>query len=48
VKAAGGVRDLDALLQMRALGVSRVGASRTKDILAECQQRLEKAVGTGR
>ena len=27
VKAAGGVRDLDALLQVRALGVTRVGAS---------------------
>jgi len=43
VKAAGGVRDLDKLLEMRALGVSRVGASRTKDILGECQRRLESA-----
>ena len=48
VKAAGGVRDLDMLLEIRALGVSRVGASRTKDILAECRRRLEKAAGTGR
>ena len=48
VKAAGGVRDLDKLLEIRALGVSRVGASRTKDILAECQRRLERAAGTGR
>lgn len=41
VKAAGGVRDLDALLKVRELGVSRVGASRTADILDECQRRLQ-------
>lgn len=40
VKAAGGVRDLDALLAVRELGVTRVGASRTKDMLDECKQRL--------
>ncbi len=40
VKAAGGVRDLDALLAVRALGVTRVGASRTADILDECRRRL--------
>lgn len=40
VKAAGGVRDLDALLAVRALGVSRVGASRTKEMLDECRKRL--------
>lgn len=40
VKAAGGVRDLDALLAVRAIGVSRVGASRTKEILDECRRRL--------
>jgi deoxyribose-phosphate aldolase len=40
VKAAGGVRDLDRLLEVRALGVTRVGASRTKDILDECKRRL--------
>jgi deoxyribose-phosphate aldolase len=40
VKAAGGVRTLDALLEVRALGVSRVGASRTAEILDECRQRL--------
>jgi deoxyribose-phosphate aldolase len=40
VKAAGGVRDLDALLAIRALGVTRCGASRTKDILDECRRRL--------
>ncbi len=40
VKAAGGVRDLDRLLEVRALGVSRVGASKTKDILDECRRRV--------
>jgi len=40
VKAAGGVRDLDTLLKVRELGVSRVGASRTADILNECRRRL--------
>jgi deoxyribose-phosphate aldolase len=39
VKAAGGVRTLDALLEVRALGVSRVGASRTAEILDECRKR---------
>ena len=36
VKAAGGIRDLDKLLEVRALGVTRVGASRTGEILDEC------------
>ena len=40
VKAAGGVRTLDGLLEVRALGVTRVGASRTVDILDECKRRL--------
>jgi deoxyribose-phosphate aldolase len=40
VKAAGGIRDLDALLEVRALGVTRVGASRTTDILDTCKLRL--------
>jgi deoxyribose-phosphate aldolase len=40
VKAAGGVRDLDTLLQVRALGVSRVGASRTREILDDCRKQL--------
>ena len=40
VKAAGGVRTLDALLEVRALGVTRVGATRTIDILEECKRRL--------
>lgn len=40
VKAAGGIRDLDALLAVRDLGVSRVGATRTESILEECRKRL--------
>jgi deoxyribose-phosphate aldolase len=40
VKAAGGVRDLDKLLEVRALGVTRVGATRTADMLEECKRRL--------
>ena len=40
VKAAGGIRTLDALLEVRALGVSRVGATRTTEMLDECRQRL--------
>ncbi len=40
VKAAGGIRDLDALLAVRAIGVSRVGATRTEAMLEECRKRL--------
>ena len=42
VKAAGGVRTFDRLLAVRALGVSRVGATATKAILDECRARLER------
>ena len=42
VKAAGGIRDLDTLLAVRELGVSRCGASRTKEMLDEAKRRLEK------
>jgi deoxyribose-phosphate aldolase len=40
VKAAGGIRDLDTLLTVRAIGVSRVGATRTESMLEECCKRL--------
>lgn len=40
VKAAGGIRTLDALLEVRALGVTRVGATRTAEMLDECRRRL--------
>jgi len=35
VKAAGGIRDLDALLRVRAIGVTRVGATATAAIMDE-------------
>lgn len=44
VKAAGGVRDLDSLLEVRAIGVTRVGASRTAQMLDECKRRLAQEV----
>jgi deoxyribose-phosphate aldolase len=40
IKAAGGIRTLDRLLEVRALGVTRVGATATKAILDECRVRL--------
>ena len=40
VKAAGGVRTLDAALEVRAVGCTRFGASRTVEILDECKQKL--------
>jgi len=40
VKAAGGVRDLAKLLEVRALGVTRVGASRTVSMMDEARRQL--------
>lgn len=40
VKAAGGVRTLDALLAVRELGTTRAGATATKVMLDELRQRL--------
>ena len=40
IKSAGGVRTLDALLEVRAIGVSRSGATRTAEMLDECKRRL--------
>ncbi len=40
VKAAGGVRDLDRLLHVRALGCTRSGATATQAILDEAKRRL--------
>lgn len=39
LKAAGGVRTLDDLLRVRALGVTRIGATATEAILAEAVRR---------
>lgn len=40
VKAAGGIRTLDQALEVKAIGVTRIGATRTVDILEECKRRL--------
>jgi deoxyribose-phosphate aldolase len=40
VKAAGGIRDLDTLLRVRALGVTRCGATRTTSMLDDARRRL--------
>jgi len=42
VKAAGGVRTFERLLAVRAIGVTRVGATATKAILDECKAQLAK------
>jgi deoxyribose-phosphate aldolase len=42
VKAAGGIRTLDQLLEARAAGATRVGATRTADILEEWKRRLRQ------
>lgn len=42
VKAAGGVRTLDALLEVRAAGAVRCGATATVAILEEARRRLEQ------
>jgi deoxyribose-phosphate aldolase len=45
VKAAGGIRDLDTLLIVKEIGVTRVGATRTAAILDEYQRRLDSSNG---
>jgi len=40
VKAAGGVRDLETLLAVREIGVTRCGASRTAEMLGEARKVL--------
>ena len=40
VKAAGGVRTLDRLIEVRELGVTRSGATRTVEMMETCKQRL--------
>ena len=39
VKAAGGVRTLDGLLEVMALGVTRIGATQTKAIIDDFRAR---------
>jgi deoxyribose-phosphate aldolase len=45
VKAAGGVRDLDALIAVRDLGATRCGASATVAILEEYKRRATQTPG---
>ncbi|MFN6398512.1 MAG: deoxyribose-phosphate aldolase [Planctomycetota bacterium] len=40
VKAAGGVRDLQTLLSVRDIGVSRCGSSRTRELLDPARSQL--------
>lgn len=40
VKAAGGVRTFERILQVRKLGVTRVGATASQPILDECRKHL--------
>ena len=40
VKAAGGIRTLDAAIEVARLGCDRIGASRTAEILDELKARL--------
>jgi deoxyribose-phosphate aldolase len=46
VKAAGGVRDLDTLLCLMSLGVTRCGATRTKTMLDEFRGREKTGAAT--
>ncbi|MFZ5832668.1 MAG: deoxyribose-phosphate aldolase [Planctomycetota bacterium] len=43
VKAAGGVRDLDTALAVRAIGTTRFGCTRTAEVLDEARRRTEAA-----
>lgn len=41
VKAAGGIRDSDSLIKVWKMGVTRVGSSRTPEMLDEIRRRLD-------
>ena len=45
VKAAGGIRSLDMVLLLREAGATRIGCSRTAEVLEECRRR--QAAGQG-
>jgi deoxyribose-phosphate aldolase len=42
VKAAGGVRTLDAMIEVAEIGCDRIGSSRTAEILDELKARLAR------
>lgn len=46
IKAAGGVRTLDALIEVMALGVTRIGATATKTIIDDFRARKAALAGT--
>jgi deoxyribose-phosphate aldolase len=46
VKAAGGIRTLDALLEVMALGVTRIGATATQTIIDDFRARKAGLAGT--
>ena len=48
VKAAGGVRTLDALLDVMALGATRIGATATKTIIDDFRARKAGRAASGR
>jgi deoxyribose-phosphate aldolase len=41
IKAAGGIRNLDQLLKMHELGVTRIGATATAEIIEEAKRRFK-------
>jgi deoxyribose-phosphate aldolase len=47
IKAAGGVRTLDDLLKVKALGVTRIGATATATMLEEAKKRFGSNVAAG-
>jgi deoxyribose-phosphate aldolase len=47
IKASGGVRGLDTLLEMRAAGVDRFGTSATETILTDVQRLVETGSASG-
>jgi deoxyribose-phosphate aldolase len=47
IKASGGVRSLDTLLEMREVGVDRFGTSATDTILSDVQRLVETGATTG-
>lgn len=47
IKASGGVRDLDTLLAMKEIGVTRFGTSATPTILDDLAHRLEHGSAAG-
>ena len=40
VKASGGIRDFESVLKARGLGVTRIGSSRTDQLLDVCREQL--------